>query len=415
MDVLKSLSRHRLLMTGFLFLIFQNINAQTFTLNGTITGKHKGHAVLRYFRDATKERQADTTLIKDGKFQFTGTVTGVDFALLSILPDSASGEKPYGHQLFIEPGVVNVDFNAGSRSKPVITGSKVDEEYKALEKSMSDVNKELKNMSAAVNAVDDQLKNGLIDPETATAKRKEVNKKYDPFVKLSFEKQVSYVKTHPNSYVSFYLLYYFVGRLSNDSVDLLYNSLSDKIKSSTFDYSFRNYYTRVRKAYADEYPFDKLVVNEKAPAFTIYSSPTDSMSVNDFKGKVVILEFWGLYCFPCIKANPHLEDIRKKYGKDKLEIIAINKDQESDIPELKSYIDKNKLTEWIHVYSHEEVKPIKNLAYKGDFNSYIGLGVPRTVVIDKNGKLVHKHDDYTPEKMQHLRSLIDKLVNDKTD
>jgi hypothetical protein len=59
-----------------------------------------------------------------------------------------------------------------------------------------------------------------------------------------------------------------------------------------------------------------------------------------------------------------------------------------------------------------EVKSISNLIYKGDFNNYAGLGVPRTVVIDKNGKIAYKNYGYSIEEMQKLKLLIDKLVNE---
>ena len=48
----------------------QYVNAQTFILEGSICDQDTGYIMLRYFRDATKQNESDTAIIKKGKFQF---------------------------------------------------------------------------------------------------------------------------------------------------------------------------------------------------------------------------------------------------------------------------------------------------------------------------------------------------------
>jgi thiol-disulfide isomerase/thioredoxin len=413
MAIFKRLFRLTVIQTSVL-LFAQNMKAQSFTLTGTITGKDSGYAVLFYFRDAMKQRRADTTAIRQGKFEFSGTVTGTDFVQLEAGTYNSTGDKKYRASFFIVPGLVKIAFKDAKANNAVITGSKIQQEYDLLLKHTKKETDELNRLSAGYTLISSQLKDGSIDSKTATEKRNEIDKVYNPIVRQKSNKELSYMTRYPNSYVSLLLLYTFVGRLSPDSIDIHYSKLSENVKGSTLDYSFLAYNSRYRKAIAAEYPFDKVKINEIAPHFLIYNTVTnDSISVDDLKGKVLLLEFWGLYCYPCLKANPTLEDIRKQFGKEKLEIIAINNNEEQEVPALVKYINKNRLLEWIHVSTNANVKQVNSLMLKGDFSNYSGLGVPRTILIDKNGRVVLKNYGYSIEEMDNLRSMINKLVNEK--
>lgn len=412
MDIRKWRSGQRNKTLLILLFLNQNVIAQSFTLNGSIDGKDTGYAILLYFRDAIKQRRADTVLIKEGKFQFTGDVTGAEFAELTTDPVYNSGNKKYNTAFFIEPGYINISFRDGEANKAVISGSKIQKEYDTLRKYTNQETLELQQLSASYTSIDSLLKNALIDPKTAEVKQKEVDKLYNPILRSKSNKELSYITKHPNSYVSLLMVYTFVGRLPNDSIDVMYSTLSDAIKGSTLDNRFLAYNARVRKAMADEYPFDKLRMNEKAPSFKIYNiSTNDSLMVDDFKGKVVILEFWGLYCVPCLKGNPYFEELLKKHGGNSLKIVGININKEREVPELVSYIKKNKFSKWIHVSVDAGVKQQDNLILKGDFSNYVGLGVPRTIVIDKYGNVVYKNYGYSEGDRQKLESIIDIAIN----
>ena len=48
--------------------------------------------------------------------------------------------------------------------------------------------------------------------------------------------------------------------------------------------------------------------------------------IGDYQGKVVLLDFWATYCRPCVEKLPHLQEMQKKYGTDKLAVIAVTLD-----------------------------------------------------------------------------------------
>lgn len=389
----------------------QYVNAQTFILEGSICDQDTGYIMLRYFRDATKQNESDTAIIKKGKFQFSGIVTGADFAQLYTNSDNQLRYKKYSTSLFIEPGNISITLKCEGRKKIVISGSKSQKEYESLKKYTSNETNKLSQLSLSYKVLDSLLKNGLINSKDAGDKRNELDKIANPTARTRSNKELKYVKNHQNSYVSLLILYTFVGRISNDSIDLMYTSLSNNIRGSTLDYSFISYYTRYRQAISDSYPFDILKLNEIAPSFSIYNSlKNNSIGGIDFKNKVVVLDFWGLFCFPCLKANPLLEEIRKKYEREGVRIVSINNDREEDMPELVSYIKKNKFSEWVHVNINPEVTQTNDLVLKGEFNNYYGLGVPRTIVIDKYGKVVYKNYGFSPEEFQKLENVVKNAI-----
>jgi hypothetical protein len=75
------------------------------------------------------------------------------------------------------------------------------------------------------------------------------------------------------------------------------------------------------------------------------------------------------------------------------------------------YIKKNSFTQWLHVVEKLELSKKETSLFMGDFNGYIGLGVPRTIVIGKNGKVVYKGFGYSAEEMENLKLLVDRCIN----
>jgi len=62
-----------------------------------------------------------------------------------------------------------------------------------------------------------------------------------------------------------------------------------------------------------------------------YPSPDGkSVSMESFKGKVVLLNFWATWCPPCIKEMPSMQRLRDKVGTEDFEIVAINVGESAD-------------------------------------------------------------------------------------
>lgn len=91
----------------------------------------------------------------------------------------------------------------------------------------------------------------------------------------------------------------------------------------------------------------KLVIGDTAPANLIskmHNYPKDSASVADFKGKILIVDMWNIYCTACVASWPKLLKLQEKF-KDKIQIVIMNYDNTKQ-----QILDLVKKQEAIHGY-----------------------------------------------------------------
>ena len=79
-----------------------------------------------------------------------------------------------------------------------------------------------------------------------------------------------------------------------------------------------------------------------APDFSLVTLDQTHLSLDDLKGKVVLLDFWASWCGPCAMATPGLTKLQKKYGERAFTIVGVSLDR--DETPWRAYIDKNKMT-----------------------------------------------------------------------
>ena len=81
-------------------------------------------------------------------------------------------------------------------------------------------------------------------------------------------------------------------------------------------------------------------IDKKEQLFYSYSDATKRYAIEDFKGKYVLLDFWGLGCKPCLMAIPELIEIQKKHA-DKLLIVGVN--DQIFLEKLDDYVKKTQI------------------------------------------------------------------------
>ncbi len=101
-------------------------------------------------------------------------------------------------------------------------------------------------------------------------------------------------------------------------------------------------------------------------------------TLGDYKGKVVLLDFWATYCKPCIKKLPHLEELQNRYGEDKLVVIAVTLDP--DVETALGWAKANNMNLPIAKFTDE----MKQVFFGGEET----FAIPQARLVDKDGKLV---------------------------
>ncbi|KAA3599128.1 MAG: TlpA family protein disulfide reductase [Calditrichaeota bacterium] len=140
-------------------------------------------------------------------------------------------------------------------------------------------------------------------------------------------------------------------------------------------------------------------VGEKAPNFIGTNFEEQEIKLEDFKDKVVLIDFWASWCSPCRKEMPFLVELHEKFKDKNFEIIAINIDQKES--KAKSFLKKL------------ETKPSFPMIWDKDSKippKYELETMPTTYLIGKNGNIrfIHKgfKDSYKEEFLKELEVLL---------
>lgn len=136
-----------------------------------------------------------------------------------------------------------------------------------------------------------------------------------------FEKMVTgFIQQYPDAYMSLDIMEMFAGVIQPATFEPMYNALSPRLQNTA-------------KAKAWKLRLDqakKLDVGQKSIDFTLNNVKGDPVSLSDFRGKYVLLDFWASWCGPCRAGHPELISIYNKYGGDKFEIFAVSLDTNKD-------------------------------------------------------------------------------------
>lgn len=115
-----------------------------------------------------------------------------------------------------------------------------------------------------------------------------------------------------------------------------------------------------------------------APAWTLKDVKGHQVSLNQFKGKVVILDFWATWCGPCRLEIPGFIKLQKKYKKDGLEVVGVSLDDGPGV--VKKFIKSHHLNYTVVMGNQQIARDYGNIE-----------AIPTTFVIDRKGRIVGKH------------------------
>lgn len=192
------------------------------------------------------------------------------------------------------------------------------------------------------------------------------------------EIEYQFAKNNLNTIISANVVSVYCSTWDKDKVKKLYNSFSDELKNTYYGKNILDFLTfnkniKIGDIYSD---FSQNDINQK------------KVNLSDFKGKVILVEFWGSWCGPCREGNPELVTIYSDFKNKGFEILGVA--AETDKTQWLNAIKKDNLT-WTNVTD-----------FKGNKNkAAIIYGVsyyPTNFLIDRTGTIIAR--DLTGEKLR---------------
>ena len=136
------------------------------------------------------------------------------------------------------------------------------------------------------------------------------------------------------------------------------------------------------------------LIGSTAPDFTLQDSDR-TLSLHDYRGKIVLLNLWATWCGPCLEEIPDLDLLQKRMG-DKITIVAVSYDDKAS--DYQQFVREHRMA---FITVHDRDRQLKDL--------YQPTGPPETYVIDRSGKILRKFIGpqrwASPEIVEYLQKL----------
>ncbi len=214
--------------------------------------------------------------------------------------------------------------------------------------------------NAIVTGSDEENLSYNLSIETETLPRDERTQKEQEFVKL-----------HPNSIHSAYVLSVYTTTWGKEKTKELYDNLSAENKRTEYGEKIANYIELNKNPNVGDSYVD----------FEMQDIDGEKRKLSEFKDKVVLLEFWSSGCLPCRKENPNLVRTYEKFNPKGFEVFAVSQD--------------TKRERWIEAIEKDGLPWLQVSDLKGHENTasliYGIHAIPDNFLIDQNGIIVERN------------------------
>ena len=136
---------------------------------------------------------------------------------------------------------------------------------------------------------------------------------------------------------------------------------------------------------------------DPAPPFKVVSTSGQSITLANYKGYVLVMDFFATWCPPCREAIPHLIELSSKYNKQGLQVLGLSADEDGE-KVVREFVAEKRIT-----------YPVA-LAGESLMTDYGLRSIPTMYVINKKGIIVEKYMGYNDDMAKSMEVLIKKLL-----
>ncbi|WP_417369226.1 redoxin domain-containing protein [Flavobacterium beibuense] len=361
-------------LTVLAIMSFKGIDlvGNEFKIVGTVSSDFNGQKVFlaKSINDDVMSK-LDSTIVKNGKFTFNGVADKPEQRLIYFEEKLMDGQIA----IYAEKGNITINVNAEDIPKSVVGGTLNNNALAKLnvmlievgEKEEAFKNEHMDNFSKAKSEGDTETQNRIIQEYSKLTK--ENNKNY-----------IAFIEENPNSLICAELFPVILKDQDVKAKDLkpIYDKMGPAPKATEMGQKVETY---LNQMLANEKAMEATEVGKTAPDFSASTPNGKTLSLNQAKGKVTIIDFWASWCGPCRKENPNVVAMYNELHDKGLNIIGVSLDK--DDAKWKGAIEKDNLT-WQHISNLQGWdEPIAV--------QYGVTSIPATVILDKNGVIVARN------------------------
>ena len=364
-------------MKSFLILLVISVlfscgSQAGYVLKGEFKGAGNGRAVLLMSSEGLRVI-SDTVEMKGGKFVFEGEVPDAGWATVVVEPEGKEGVRM---MLALENSRIEMrgDWNNLGMDENEelavlgmqIIGSKNQDVYEQVEGQYKAV-KELPEFTKFAEILEKVLETPEILEDTTFYW--EYKKGYDVWIARVKKEQLKIMAANPSVEMVAYELGYMKDNMTLEQLEQVFGQFDVKVQQSKWGKAIRES-IELRQ---------RIEPGRLAPEFTLARRDSSLVSLADYRGKVVVLDFWASWCRPCRASFPWVREFYEEYREKGVEVIGVSLDENKASWE--KALDEERLP-WPQVIDEIE----KGRSRVGGL--YHVLAVPMFVVVDKEGKIV---------------------------
>lgn len=316
--------------TYFTTVLFAAAQDASFTINGKI-GVVNAPATIYLYRPGS-DTPMDSAVMDKGRFRFKGITKHPASATL-LLNHEGVGKRRLRDYLvvYIHEGIINVH-STDSLLHATIKDSQLNADNQRLATALRPY---IRRRDAAMAQWLGSSKAERNDPENAAAHHAIITEINDQQRRIRLE----FIQENPNSLISLFVLQQYAGGIPDPGqVDPLFADLSKTVRESKLGRTYAEQLAGIRS----------LDSGNMAPLFTQNDQVGNPVSLKDFRGRYVLLDFWASWCKPCRMDNPYIVKAYHTYKDKNFTVLSVSLDKKEARDAWLSAIEEDQL-EWTNV------------------------------------------------------------------